>query len=851
MNEITKYFFQQAGKPNKQLQREIDLNETSELNTPLSSLVPVSSPPSFDTSTSSTTILKIHNDIGQYIGQQITDDMKYELLTNHFEPGDKFQWPYSERYTTKNGKKINEKRYLNKSHLDKHRWLKYSLCKKGLFCVPCALFSTSIIKLGNAGKLVKAPLGDYRKLLGEDGLLTLHSKTSYHENCLHKAENFIYIYNKKPETSIEIQLNNQLRKQIIENRERLKPIIQTIILCGKQNIALRGHRDNGNFVFDEESIVKHGNFRALLQYRVDGGDNILENHLKTSDKNATYISKTIQNQLIQVIGGMIIRQIIEEVKEAKFYTILLDETADISNVEQASLCLRYVYNDVIQEKFVKFITVSDRSGAGLAKLIMEEVTNLGLDLQNCVGQGYDGCSTMAGHIRGCQAIIKEKYPRILYIHCASHSFNLTISDSCDIRTVQHAIGVIKETYNFFRISSVRTQLFNKYVQQLNYKKKELQDFINSNKPIDQHIELRMLKTKLSNVCITRWVERHYSIETFYSLYPAVVDALNELGDYKEQETSTKAHLLMNSISTSDFLCTLPILNKMLSFTLNVSRNFDINAQSSLQNSGIDLMHCMEAIEDVTQVLQMIRNSPDVEYEYLFEEALELAKHTDTTIQKPRTTTRQLYRNNIPATTDSEYYKLNIFIPLLDHFLMSIKDRFQAHVKQALAISCIIPKYIHDKTFDNIVPAIQLYQCLLPGTLTDVKTEFILWKQKWIQICNQNKIVTASLTTNASTTKRKTISIPETAIDTFNECNEAFYPNIKTLLKIYSTLPVTTASNERTFSVLKLIKTYLRSTMSETRLNGLALLYIYKDMPINVDEVLNEFSRNKHRLEFAI
>jgi len=90
---------------------------------------------------------------------------------------------------------------------------------------------------------------------------------------------------------------------------------------------------------------------------------------------------------------------------------------------------------------------------------------IGLDLENCVGQGYDGCSTMSGivtfflsiisdfiksfpflgHIGGCQAFIKEKYLRILYIHCDSHSFNLALSDSCDIRAIQNTIGTIKET----------------------------------------------------------------------------------------------------------------------------------------------------------------------------------------------------------------------------------------------------------------------------------------------------------------------------------------------------------------------------------------------------------------------
>ncbi len=98
------------------------------------------------------------------------------------------------------------------------------------------------------------------------------------------------------------------------------------MLCGKQNIPLRGHRDDGSLFLDDESIVKNGNFRALLNYRIEAGDRVLREHLQSCDKNATYISKTVQNQIIQVIGNLIIKQIIEEVKQAKFFTILLDET---------------------------------------------------------------------------------------------------------------------------------------------------------------------------------------------------------------------------------------------------------------------------------------------------------------------------------------------------------------------------------------------------------------------------------------------------------------------------------------------------------------------------------------------
>ena len=74
--------------------------------------------------------------------------------------------------------------------------------------------------------------------------------------------------------------------------------------------------------------------------------------------------------------------------------------------------------------------------------------------------------------------------------------------------------------------------------------------------------------------------------------------------------------------------------------------------------------------------------------------------------------------------------------------------------------------------------------------------------------------------------------PSSAIDSFSVCNDAFYPNIKTLLRILTTLPVSTATAERTFSSLKRIKSYVRNSTSEMRLNGLALHSIHKDVSLD-------------------
>jgi hypothetical protein len=75
-----------------------------------------------------------------------------------------------------------------------------------------------------------------------------------------------------------------------------------------------------------------------------------------------------------------------------------------------------------------------------------------------------------------------------------------------------------------------------------------------------------------------------------------------------------------------------------------------------------------------------------------------------------------------------------------------------------------------------------------------------------------------------------------------------YPNVFILLRIIMTVPVTTASAERSIPRLKLIKTYLRTTMAQGRLTGMAILSIDNDATsaLNYSDILGSFSSRESR-----
>lgn len=103
----------------------------------------------------------------------------------------------------------------------------------------------------------------------------------------------------------------------------LKFIVRTIIFCGKQNIALRGHRNDNT-----STATNQGNFRALIQLLAESNAELHE-HLESGKRNAQMTSKTVQNEIISVIGEYIRNEATKPLQlSSAIYTIIADEVMD-------------------------------------------------------------------------------------------------------------------------------------------------------------------------------------------------------------------------------------------------------------------------------------------------------------------------------------------------------------------------------------------------------------------------------------------------------------------------------------------------------------------------------------------
>ena len=178
--------------------------------------------------------------------------------------------------------------------------------------------------------------------------------------------------------------DRKYKHEIEENRKILAPIIDTIITLGRLGLPSYGHCDDSKYdpKVGEHSNGEVGNFVEFLQFRVRGGDKVFQQHLKNCSRNASYISKTTQNDLISCCGQFITELAVKKIKEDQFFSVLADEASNCSDQKHLSLVIRYVDSDcIIREEILGFLHCGlGMPGKAIAETVLSGSINLCLDI---------------------------------------------------------------------------------------------------------------------------------------------------------------------------------------------------------------------------------------------------------------------------------------------------------------------------------------------------------------------------------------------------------------------------------------------------------------------------------------
>ena len=112
-----------------------------------------------------------------------------------------------------------------------------------------------------------------------------------------------------------------------------------------------------------------------------------------------YLSHHIVNELLEMMAHQLLRGLLNEIREAKWFSLIADETRDISGTEQFAISIRWVSSDyVVNEDLITLAEVEQTDAATLTSTLKDALIRSGLQLTQCRGQTYDGASNMSGKL---------------------------------------------------------------------------------------------------------------------------------------------------------------------------------------------------------------------------------------------------------------------------------------------------------------------------------------------------------------------------------------------------------------------------------------------------------------------
>ena len=138
----------------------------------------------------------------------------------------------------------------------------------------------------------------------------------------------------------------------------------------------------------------------------------------------------MQNEVLKVTAYHIHLQVVESLKTALFLTIMVDETADVPNMEQVVVCFHWVDSKLeSHEEFIGLYVTETIQCSMLVHIIHDILQRFDIPISKLRGQCYDGGSSMSGSKGGVAVELQKEESRALYTHCYGHALNLACSDA--------------------------------------------------------------------------------------------------------------------------------------------------------------------------------------------------------------------------------------------------------------------------------------------------------------------------------------------------------------------------------------------------------------------------------------
>ena len=665
-------------------------------------------------------------------------------------------------------------------------WITLCITHKKIFCVYC--------RFAQRHKLFTfAKKGDVAfSVKGFDNFKKAVQKFRIHENSDSHLEARLKCRSLN-NPSINEQLSSEAAKVQGIRRAGLLKQLEAMKFLLRQGIALRGHSE------------EEGNLYQLLT--AWSGDCTA---IKSWIEERKYMSHEIVNELITLMGHNILRQLLVRIKccVPSWYAVIVDEATDVACREQMNLSIRYVDDDyTISEDSVGLFHLPNTSASTLHLVLTDMLLRCNLPLSLCRGQAYDGAAAMQGKRKGLATLIRNEVPAALPVHCLAHSLNLCLQDvGRQNHLLRDAMDIVREIVGLIKRSPKRTHLFNEKLMQ-------------SEGP----------KCGIKPLCPTRWTVRTEAMDAVIKQYSVIMDTMEEVNQTTRDEYGLKAGGILAALEKFEMLFGLKLGHLLFSAAEQTSR--------VLQAKDTSVQEAVSAVNATRAFYQRQRQDDafDTFYESTVAQA-QILKIGEPKLPRYRKPPKRFGGSEPHNFSKPKEFFRQQYFAACDLLTQELLDRFEQKdlMQPILAMESVLIKSANGEHYAEDLK--QVKQSVFKADLDYDRLEKHLG-------------VLVDVIRQALPEVKKVTSVRTICEAMKSPPYRTMLSEVHKLLRLYLTVPITSSTSERAFSTLRRLLTYLRSSMTEQRLNNCMLLHIHKDLTDDLDlhEIAKEFiSSNDER-----
>ncbi|KAJ1266587.1 hypothetical protein BS78_08G163800 [Paspalum vaginatum] len=639
-------------------------------------------------------------------------------------------------------------------------WIEYSVSKDAAFCFYCFLFrqEPEHEKFGHE-VFTKKGYNDwkhaYRGLPGHIG-----GVSSCHNRARLCVEDF---KNQRASIPNKIDANSKSSEMLYE--VRLTAALDVTNFLISQGHAFRGHDESASSLNKKRNEDVRAAFDEFCK------------------KNARMTSHKIQKDLTRSYAEEITEVIKEEIGDSLF-SVLIDESRDISVTEQMAVIVRFVNKKgEVVERFLGLKHVEDTTLSALKKALTEILAAHGLPIARLRWQGYDGASNLRGEFNGLQKQIRDENPYAFYVHCFAHQLQLVIV------SVASCCSSFDDFFNYVGLIVTSSSASCKRKDKLLTKHREtILNKIESGE-IFKGRGLHQT-TSLARPGDTRWGSHFTTLIRIESMWDSVVKVLSMI--HEDERNPGRAGGLVRKMESFSFVLNMKLMLKVFRITNDLSL--------LLQRKDQNIVQAMSLLVDVKIRLVNLRNEG---WEPLLEEVKSFCVAKNIPIPNMDEAIPRWGRSRLQGDliTRGHHYHVDTFFAALDAILTEMDHRFNEVSSELLVcFSCLDPRNNFSKfDVDKIARLTEIYD-----------EDFSFVDRSNIRDQLGNYIIhVRRMDAFAACHDLGSLAIKMVELE-----RDRAFPLVYRLLELALILPVATASVERAFSAMHFIKTDLRNKMSD-------------------------------------